>query len=288
MGGSIAAASPTDIVWAPADEYAPYYTDNGGQTWNPVVLPGVTDWTSNDFAYFLMRSPSPRIVCCRTRSIFITWTAPKTVCAVYIDPRMVGKPGPKFILEFSRPPVTGRKSVVPGEAGNLFFTGGYVGGSSLSQPASPQPFMRSTNGGVTWTAVANVTDVSCYGYGAPQTTGGYPTIYIVGYVNNVYGVWQSNNNAQSWTQLGTWPKHLDEITTISGDPNVYGQVYLGFRGSGYAYLPATPVVTGGHGLAINRHRSSWQHHHPDAQYERCGHGYRHTHFDVERWRYRDL
>ena len=29
---------------------------------------------------------------------------------------------------------------------------------------------------------------------------------------------------------------LDEIKTISGDPNIYGQVYVGFAGSGYAYL----------------------------------------------------
>ena len=29
-----------------------------------------------------------------------------------------------------------------------------------------------------------------------------------------------------------------DIKTISGDPNIYGQVYVGFTGSGYAYLPA--------------------------------------------------
>ena len=37
------------------------------------------------------------------------------------------------------------------------------------------------------------------------------------------------------------------IKTISGDPNIYGQVYVGFAGSGYAYLPAAsagPAVTG--------------------------------------------
>ena len=67
-------------------------------------------------------------------------------------------------------------------------------------------------------------------------------------VNNVYGIWQSNNDAQSWIQIGTYPENsLDYIKTISGDPNIYGQVYVGFGGSGYAYLPAAPVgptVTG--------------------------------------------
>ena len=30
----------------------------------------------------------------------------------------------------------------------------------------------------------------------------------------------------------------DSIGTISGDPNNYGAVYVGFGGGGYAYLPA--------------------------------------------------
>ena len=86
-------------------------------------------------------------------------------------------------------------------------------------------------------------DVSCFGFGAPAPGQSYPSIYIVGWVNNVYGIWQSTNNAQSWTQIGTYPdSSLDQITTISGDPNIYGQVYVGFGGSGYAYLPATTTT----------------------------------------------
>src|SRR5262249_19862891 len=126
----------------------------------------------------------------------------------------------------------------PGEASNLFFTGGPLAGS---QPVN-EGFYRSTNGGATWTAVANVSEVMCFGFGAPAPGQSYPSIYIVGWVNNVYGIWQSTNDAQSWTQIGTYPQgDLDQIKTISGDPNVYGQVYVGFAGSGYAYLPASPV-----------------------------------------------
>ena len=61
-------------------------------------------------------------------------------------------------------------------------------------------------------------------------------MYMVGWVNQyLYGVWQSINDAQSWIQIGTWPDGtLDKITTITGDPNVFGKVYVGFSGSGYA------------------------------------------------------
>ena len=53
IGGTIAASSPTNIIWAPADGFDPYYTLDGGVTWNPVVLPGVSSWSGFDFAYYL-------------------------------------------------------------------------------------------------------------------------------------------------------------------------------------------------------------------------------------------
>jgi hypothetical protein len=137
---------------------------------------------------------------------------------------------------------------VPGEASNLFYTGGSQGGNTAARPVN-EPFYRSTDGGATWMAVPNVLDVFCFGFGAAAPGQSYPAIYIVGYVNNVYGVWQSANNAASWTNIGTYPTgELDQITTISGDPNHYGEVYVGFAGGGYAYLPASsgaaPTVTG--------------------------------------------
>ncbi len=84
----------------------------------------------------------------------------------------------------------------------------------------------------------------------------------MGWVNNVYGVWQSNNatnpsvTTPTWVNLGTEPTGaLDEIKTISGDMNVYGQVYVGNSGGGYQVLVAPPSVTGvtatGAGIANN-------------------------------------
>ena len=88
-------------------------------------------------------------------------------------------------------------------------------------------------------------DVSCFGFGAPAPGQSYPSIYIVGWVNNVYGIWQSINDAQSWTQIGTYPTgSLDEIKTISGDPNIYGQVYVGFAARDMPNSRPVPSVTG--------------------------------------------
>ena len=53
IGGTIAASTPENIIWAPADGHQPYYTLNGGETWNAITLPGVTSWSGFDFAYYL-------------------------------------------------------------------------------------------------------------------------------------------------------------------------------------------------------------------------------------------
>jgi hypothetical protein len=236
IGGTIAASTPENIIWAPADNTQPYYTLNGGETWNPITLPGVSSWNGFDFAYYLdTRTVTADRVLPNTFYLYdyesglyestnggVSWTE------VYNGQISLGS-GDNAELQS-----------VPGEAGNLFFTSGPESGA---QPDGIG-FYRSTNQGVTWATVANVQDVTTFGYGAPAPGQSYPSIYIVGYVNNVYGIWQSNNDAQSWIQIGTYPdSSLDNIKTISGDPNIYGQVYVGFEGSGYSYLPGAPVVT---------------------------------------------
>jgi hypothetical protein len=94
--------------------------------------------------------------------------------------------------------------------------------------------MRSIDGGATWTAVPNVFEVRAFGFGKALTN--YPTIFIAGWVHRTYGLWRSDDNAQSWIQISVFPLgSLDNITTIDGDKNIYGTVYIGFSGSGYAY-----------------------------------------------------
>ena len=235
IGGAIAASSPTDFVWMPTDGYQPYYTLNGGVTWNPVVLPGASGWVNNAAWYTSFRDVTADRVLSNTFYIY-------TGAGVYQSTNGGQSWTEVFTGAISPWPQNVEFESVPGEAGNLFYTSGYQGGGPAPSYAT---FSRSTNGGATWTAVPNVLEVICFGFGASATPGGYPSIYIVGSVNNVYGVWQSNNNAQSWTQIGTYPTgELDQITTISGDPNIYGQVYVGFAGGGFAYLSGAPAVAG--------------------------------------------
>jgi hypothetical protein len=49
-----------------------------------------------------------------------------------------------------------------------------------------------------------------------------------------WGIWQSDDQAVTWKQLGPFAQNsLDTVKAVSGDPNIYGRVYIGFGGSGY-------------------------------------------------------
>ncbi len=219
MGGTIAASSPTNIIWAPADNYGPYYTLNGGVTWNAITLPGVSGWNNFDPAYY-----DDQILVTADRVLANTFYLWYPSVGVFVSTSS----GATWmeVDPTSAPSGEAEIQAVPGEAQTLFLTGGYT----------TTGFWKSTNGGVTFTAVPNVNEVSCFGYGAPAPGTTTPAIYIDGEVNNVTGIWQSINDGNSWTQIGSWPLNiLDYIKTISGDMNAYGRVYVGFPGEGYAY-----------------------------------------------------
>jgi hypothetical protein len=231
IGGGIAASTPMNMVWAPSNNSSVYYTKDGGATWTPISIFGVgtigeTGW---GWAYYLRR----HIV-----------AADRVAAGTFYIYNYLGglfrstDGGANWTLVYSGhiapwSNFNAQLRSVPGRAGHLFFTSGPQGNPGDAHPAA-NPFVRSTNGGETWTAVPNVLEVRAFGFGA--TVRAYPTIFIVGWVNRVYGIWQSDDNGQSWVKIGVFPlDSLDNVTTIEGDKNMAGKVYIGFGGSGYAY-----------------------------------------------------
>jgi hypothetical protein len=239
-GGVIAASTPTNVIVAP-EVGNPQYTTDGGNTWNTISISGIT------FSGWLAFEPDGcwRLICAdrvnaNTFYLYFAGTG------LYISTNS----GASWTKQFSGS-ISGNSSwegiqcpqlkAVPNNAGQLFYTPGPIGqftGATITSPTAV-PFSRSTNAGVTWTAVSNVRLVSTFGFGAPQPGGGgYPAVYIVGFVNQgsgyVYGTWRSDDNCSTWNYLGqfTGPNGLSCPISMSGDMSNYGVAYVGLSGFG--------------------------------------------------------
>ncbi len=239
--GSIAvsATNPNNIVWAPTNNEQAYYTLNRGATWQAVVLPGLDSNLplGSHFALYLSRSHlasdktqantfyfvhsgqwDDATQSLKNAGLYRTTNSGRTWQKVYA--------GELASYSFFNATLNS----VPGKADHLFFTSGPLEGNPQSD------FMRSSDGGRTWTAVANVKDVHGFGFGKAAVGSDYPTIFIVGYVKAEYGIYRSTDNALSWRKIATYPMgSMDQIVSVDGDKNIFGRVYVAFKGSGFAF-----------------------------------------------------
>lgn len=128
---------------------------------------------------------------------------------------------------------------VPANAGHYLYSAGNQGGTI--------GFWKSTNNCTSFAKPnTNMTNVNVFGFGAVQPGGAtYPTIYAYGSLSGVWGLYQSVDAAANWALVNipsnqqSYPENtFDGIVDLAGDPDVYGRIYVGLRGSGGAYIDA--------------------------------------------------
>lgn len=237
IGGAIAVSTEDNIVWAPSNNSYPYVTRDRGTTWTKISIPGADDvgW---GFAYYLARQivAADRVL----PNTFYIYNNNGSATGIYrstnggVDWTRVFTGEVALFSGFNTKLLS-----VPGKAGHLFFTSGEQSGSN---PSSSK-FMRSTDGGVTWTEVANVLEVYAFGFGKAATGSDYPAIFIAGYVNSVWGIWRSDNNAATWVKIGDYPLgNFSLVKTVTGDMDRFGRAYVGFGGAGAVYADLVTVA----------------------------------------------
>lgn len=121
---------------------------------------------------------------------------------------------------------SGRLMAVPGIAGDLWIAG------------SDKGLLHSTDGGRSFTTLKSVQSAAALGFGKAKPGTGYQTLYLIGTVKGVTGVFRStdegatwlrvNDNAHQWGAIGS-------VGVITGDPDTYGRVYIGTNGRGLQY-----------------------------------------------------
>ncbi|MFF3320565.1 1,4-beta-glucanase [Streptomyces sp. NPDC003035] len=117
-----------------------------------------------------------------------------------------------------------RIAAAPGRRGHLWLSAKWNG------------LYRSTDAGRTFTEVTSCWASYALGFGRAAEPGGYPAIYQTGATADVVGVYRSDDEGASWTRINDdahqwgWTGEV-----ITGDPRLYGRVYLGTNGRGVQY-----------------------------------------------------
>ncbi|MEZ3181401.1 1,4-beta-glucanase [Streptomyces pimonensis] len=95
---------------------------------------------------------------------------------------------------------------------------------------------RSTDGGGSFAKVDSCHASHTLGFGKAAPGAGYPAIYQVGSTGAITAVYRSDDEARTWVRIND-DDHQWGWTgeTITGDPRVYGRVYLATNGRGIQY-----------------------------------------------------
>lgn len=109
---------------------------------------------------------------------------------------------------------------VPGRPGHLWHAAGKNG------------LWRSSDGGSKFHRAAAVDTAYQVGFGKPASPNAYPAAFLWGRVGGVEGIFRSDNGGTSWLRLNDDRHRFGSINDITGDPRVFGRVYLGTSGRG--------------------------------------------------------
>lgn len=100
---------------------------------------------------------------------------------------------------------------------------------------------RSTNGGTSFSKISNVQSAKVVGFGKAASGKTHPAVFIAGTANNVYGIHRSDDEGSTWVRINDDLHQFGSINSdITGDPRVFGRVYIATNGRGIVYgQPAT-------------------------------------------------
>ncbi|WP_375143140.1 X2-like carbohydrate binding domain-containing protein [Paenibacillus sp. D2_2] len=219
-GGKIAlSASGDSLAWSTSDKGV-FYSKNNGNS-----------WTASTGIPAGAKIASDRV----NSNKFYAWSAGK----FYISTNG----GASFIqTSASGLPVEGDLDfkAMPGVEGDIWLAGG-------NQTSGIYGLWHSTNSGSSFTKLANVQEANVIGFGKAAPGSSYMVLYTSAKIDGVRGIFRSNDAGASWVRINdNQHQYASTNSAITGDPRIYGRVYIGTNGLGIVYGDAlsepNPVV----------------------------------------------
>ncbi|MEU5279089.1 cellulose binding domain-containing protein [Streptomyces asoensis] len=133
-----------------------------------------------------------------------------------------------------------RFKALPGTKGDVWLAGGASDGA--------YGLWHSTDSGATFTRSAGVEQADTIGFGKAAAGASYQTLYTSAKIAGVRGIFRSTDKGASWTRVND-DAHQWGWTgaAITGDPRVYGRVYVSTNGRGVVYGDTSDTGGGGGG-----------------------------------------
>lgn len=77
--------------------------------------------------------------------------------------------------------------------------------------------------------------IQAFGFGKAAPHHNYPALYLAGTIRGEAGVFRSLDEGQNWTRINDNAHKWGIILQITGDPRIFGRVYVGTHGRGILY-----------------------------------------------------
>jgi xyloglucan-specific exo-beta-1,4-glucanase len=210
-GGGTVAVSATGggkIIWSPSG-VGVYYTTGGGKTWTastgiPAGARVASDRVNPNKFYGLNNG-----------TFYVSTNGGASFTATAAS----GLPLQSAV----------RFKAVPGREGDIWLAGG-------SETDNAYGLWHSTNSGATFTKLANVQEADNIGFGKAATGQTYMALYTSAQVGGVRGIYRSTDAGATWVRIND-DQHQWAFTgaAITGDPRIYGRVYVSSNGRGILY-----------------------------------------------------
>lgn len=213
--GAIAiSANGTRLVWMPSRSAAYFSADNGA-TWSPSN--GGPPSSSNSFTPVADRVNSSKF---------------------YIYDSAAGRVytstdgGANFAIAATSLPTGGNAlRAVPGFEGHLWL-GAWNSG-----------LYRSIDSGASFTKVTTVQEGNRVGFGKAAPGQTHPAIFLWGRIGGTTGFFRSDDTGASWIRINDDAHQYGYINALTGDPRIFGRIYLATGGRGIIYGDVTLVAT---------------------------------------------
>ncbi len=196
------------IVWSPAGEVSPHWTTDKGKTWNKCAgLPNASKVISD-------RVNPNKFYGFGNGTFYASADAGKT----FVVTNETQFKADKEVLTASD------FTAVIGMEGEIWFACGKLG------------LFNSGDGGKTWTKIPGMDETPVIGLGKAAPGAEYQALYTNAKLSGKWGIYRSDDKGATWVRINDDMHQFGAATqAITGDPRIYGRVYLGSNGRGILY-----------------------------------------------------